>query len=242
MFVAVHLLLTAVRRSAFGDRLLALRESPAACATLGLDPVAARLGVFGFSAALAGLGGGLYAGTLGSITPDFFNLFQSLPLLLTTVAGGVASTGGAVFAAVTLGSIPVVAATFASLAGILGLLPGTMGITLGRNPDGVVADLRHRLAALWPVGPAFARHRRRWRSLLVAGWLADVLSRLVGRRGRVPRAVRRRPGHRRRAARAAAVAPAAEPARRPRPPAARRRHDRGHRRGPRPRRPEGVRA
>jgi branched-chain amino acid transport system permease protein len=174
VFALVHLLLVAVRRSAFGDRLLALRESPAACATLGLDPAAARLAVFGFSAALAGLGGGLYAGTLGSVTPDVFNLFQSLPLLLTTVAGGVASSGGAVFAAVTLGSIPVVAATFSGLAGIIGLLPGTMGITLGRNPDGVIADLRHRVAALWPPGPAFVVTAV-VEAVLVGGWLTATV-------------------------------------------------------------------
>jgi len=174
VFALVHLLLVAVRRSAFGDRLLALRESPAACATLGLDPAKARLAVFGFSAALAGLGGGLYAGTLGSVTPDVFNLFQSLPLLLTTVAGGVAASGGAVFTAVTLGSIPIVAVTFSGLAGIIGLLPGTMGITLGRNPDGVIADLRHRLAALWPVGPPFLVVAV-IEVALVAGWLTDAL-------------------------------------------------------------------
>jgi branched-chain amino acid transport system permease protein len=174
-FTAVHLLLVAVRRSGFGDRLLALRESPAACATLGLDPAATRLAVFGFSAAIAGLGGGLYAGTLGAVTPDVFNLFTSLPLLLTTVAGGVAGTGGAVFSAVTLGTIPIVAATFTSLAGILGLLPGTMGITLGRNPDGVVADLRSRMGALWPPGPLFLVTAA-IEVALVGGWLADALS------------------------------------------------------------------
>jgi branched-chain amino acid transport system permease protein len=175
VFALVHLLLTAVRRSVLGDRLLALRESPAACATLGLDPAATRLAVFGFSAALAALGGGLYAGTLGSITPSSFDLFQSLPLLLVTVAGGVASSGGATFSAVVLGGMPAIAATFTSLAGIIGLLPGTMGVTLGRNPDGVTADLRHRLAGAW-------RSRELLAIILVgqavvAGlWLADVLA------------------------------------------------------------------
>jgi branched-chain amino acid transport system permease protein len=149
VFALVHLLLTAVRRSGFGIRLLALRESPAACATLGLDPAAARLAVFAFSAALAALGGALYAGTLGSISPFNFDLFQSLPLLLVTVAGGVASTGGAVFAVIVLGGMPAIAARFASPAGLIGLLPGTMGITLGRNPDGVTTDLRNRLMPVW---------------------------------------------------------------------------------------------
>jgi branched-chain amino acid transport system permease protein len=180
--VLMHLLLTAVRRSRAGDLLLALRESPAACATLGLDPAAARLAVFGFSAALAAVGGGLYAGTLGSITPSTFDLFQSLPLLLVTVAGGVASTGGAIFAAVTLGTIPVMAATFASLHGILSIVPGTMGITLGRNPDGVVSDLRHRLdpvrrspLALGVVAAIEVLVTIGWVSDSVSGWWAFII-------------------------------------------------------------------
>lgn len=185
-FALVHLLLVAVRRSRAGDLLLALRESPAACATLGMSPAAARLAVFGFSAALAAVGGGLYAGTLGSIGPSTFDLFQSLPLLLVTVAGGVATSGGAVFAAVTLGSIPVLAVTFASLAGLLGVLPGTMGITLGRNPDGVVADLRHRLVPLLssPVGLAVVAVADvalagAWVAGELSGWWAFVVGFLV---------------------------------------------------------------
>ena len=195
-FALLHLLVTAVRRSRAGDLLLALRESPAACATIGLDPAATRLAVFGFSAALAAVGGGLYAGTLGSVTPSTFDLFQSLPLLLVTVAGGVATTGGAVFAAIVLGGIPVLASTFAggeldvgvvalsgaTVAGILGLLPGTMGITLGRNPDGVTTDLRHRLAPLRTSPPAMAvvgmvevAMVAAWLTGTVSGWWAFVV-------------------------------------------------------------------
>jgi branched-chain amino acid transport system permease protein len=173
-FALVHLLLTSMRRGRFGDRLLALRESPAACATLGLDPAATRLAVFGFSAALAAVGGGLYAGTLGSVTPSTFDLFQSLPLLLVTVAGGVASSGGAVFAGVTLGALPAVAVALPSIAGLLGLLPGTMGITLGRNPDGVVTDLRERLRAVW-FDPTLLALIIIGQAIIVGLWMADLL-------------------------------------------------------------------
>lgn len=171
----MHLLVVAVRRSRFGDRLLAYRESPAAAATLGLDPIGVRLGVFAFSAGLAGMGGALYATTLGGVSASTFELFTSLPLLLLTVAGGIGSTGGPLFAGVVLGSIPVVSATFTGLAGILGLLPGTMGITLGRNPDGVVADLRHRLASL--QGSAIGLGVAAVGVLVVAAlWLTGTLS------------------------------------------------------------------
>jgi branched-chain amino acid transport system permease protein len=178
----LHLVVVGVRRSRFGDRLLAYRESPAAVATLGLDPIGVRLGVFAFSAALAAVGGGLYAQTLGGVSASTFEVFTSLPLLLLTVAGGVGSTGGALFAAVVLGSIPVVGSTFAGLAGVLGLLPGTMGITLGRNPDGVVADLRHRLeplrtsvAGLAASGTIVAVSAVLWLSGPLSGWVAFVV-------------------------------------------------------------------
>jgi branched-chain amino acid transport system permease protein len=174
-FALVHLLLVAVRRSTFGDRLLALRESPAACATLGLDPAATRLAVFSFSAGLAAFGGGLYASTLGSTTPSAFDLFQSLPLLLVTVAGGVASSGGAVFATVVLGAMPAVALTFTAISGVIGLLPGTMGITLGRNPDGIVTDLRERTMAVWR-SPAVLAAVVAVEVALTALWLNGAIS------------------------------------------------------------------
>ena len=74
-----YLLVVAVRRSGFGQRLLAMKDSPAACATLGIDITRLKLGVFALSAAMAGVGGALYAGTLGSVSPERFNLFESLP-------------------------------------------------------------------------------------------------------------------------------------------------------------------
>ena len=62
-----YLLVVAVRRSGFGQRLLAMKDSPAACATLGIDVTRLKLSVFALSAAMAGVGGALYAGTLGSV-------------------------------------------------------------------------------------------------------------------------------------------------------------------------------
>ena len=179
VLAAAHLGIVALRRSRFGDRLIALRDSPAACSTLGMDLARTRLAVFAFSAALAAVGGGLYAGTFGGVSPDSFGLFASLPLLLVAVAGGITTTGGALFAGIVLGSIPVAAATWAGLAGLLGVLPGTMGITLGRNPDGVVRDLSARTQSLLAapgmllgvivaeLGLAVA-----WRTDVLSGWVA----------------------------------------------------------------------
>ena len=88
IFALSYLLVVGVRRSGFGQRLLAMKDSPAACATLGLDITRLKLAVFALSAAMAGVGGALYAGTLGSVGYERFNLFESLPLLLLAVVGG----------------------------------------------------------------------------------------------------------------------------------------------------------
>jgi branched-chain amino acid transport system permease protein len=185
-FALAHLGIVAVRRSRFGDRLIALRDSPAACATLGMDLARTRLAVFAFSAALAAFGGGLYASTFGGVSPDSFGLFASLPLLLLTVAGGVTSSGGAVFAGIILGGIPIVAATWAGLAGLLGVLPGTMGITLGRNPDGVVRDLAQRTrpvlerpSLLLGIAVAEAALVALWLSGTLSGWVAGAVGFLL---------------------------------------------------------------
>ena len=59
-------------------RLVGLSDSPAACATVGLDVKLTRLGVFAVSAGLAGLGGALYGGEF--VTSNDFLLFTSLEL------------------------------------------------------------------------------------------------------------------------------------------------------------------
>jgi branched-chain amino acid transport system permease protein len=87
----------------------------------------------------------------------------------------VATTGGALFAGITLSSIPAVAAALPALAGILGITPGTLGITLGRNPDGVVPDLRNRLLPLTRSVPAAAVVAA-VEAALALGWLADAVS------------------------------------------------------------------
>ncbi len=70
MFALMALIVVAVRRSQFGQRLLALKESPAACETLGMNPRMTTLAVFTLSAAMAGFGGGIYGAALQTATPD----------------------------------------------------------------------------------------------------------------------------------------------------------------------------
>ena len=148
VFSLLYLVVIAVRRSGFGDRLLAMKDSPAACATIGVNVTALKLAVFSLSAAIAGIGGAVYASTLGSVSADRFSLFESLSLLLLSVVGGIGTAGGALFAGIILGGLPIAIAIWPFLANLNRLLPGTMGVALGRNPNGAVRDIAGRYAVV----------------------------------------------------------------------------------------------
>jgi branched-chain amino acid transport system permease protein len=180
LFCVLAMVVVGVRRSRYGERLLAMRDSPAACATLGMGLTTTKLALFALSAAVAGVGGAVYGGALGTISADRFTFFDSLPLLLLAVVGGIGSIGGAVFAGLVLYGIPLATSSWGgldiplrSLPGLrdigelLALTPGLMGIGLGRNPNGVVRDVAARFEP--------ARERP-----AVFGGLAVVLALLVG--------------------------------------------------------------
>lgn len=145
-FALVALLLTAIRNGAYGRRLAAVRDSPAACVTLGLDLTAIKLQTFALSAGIAGLGGGLLAmwksASVGS--SDFALLEGPLPglaLVLVAVVGGISSVGGSVFGSIAFVMMPVIGGWYTSLRNLMNLLPGLAGIGLGQNPDGIAGQL-----------------------------------------------------------------------------------------------------
>ncbi|HKY64848.1 MAG TPA: ABC transporter permease [Acidimicrobiales bacterium] len=148
VFAVLYLGVVALRRSTFGQRLLALKDSPAASATLGINTTLVRLGVFTLSAAMAGFGGALYGGTLGAISPQNFAFVQSLPLLLLGVVGGIGTAAGALVAGVLIGGLPLLVDVAPWFENVNRILPGTLGIALGRNPNGIAASLRDGFAPL----------------------------------------------------------------------------------------------
>jgi len=148
-FVLVSLLVVAVRRSSFGRRLLAMRDSEAACATFGLNLVGTRLAVFMLSAAIAGLGGAIYATQLASIGPNNFDFFTGLPIFMLVVVGGAGFVGGALLAGVSLaGFLPFLSSLWSGFANIETMLPGLAGIGLGRQPSGAAPQFSAGFAPL----------------------------------------------------------------------------------------------
>jgi branched-chain amino acid transport system permease protein len=154
VFCLIGIGIVALRRSRYGRMLLAMRESPAAAAMLGLRLTTVKLGVFSLSAGIAGVGGALLAGLATQFTPDSFSFFQNLPLLLLMMAGGVAMVSGAFFGAVALGLFSALGSASTLFNRISALLPGLVGIGLGEQPNGVVADIAGGLSKLTPKGRA----------------------------------------------------------------------------------------
>ncbi|MCI3948635.1 MAG: branched-chain amino acid ABC-type transport system, permease component [Acidimicrobiales bacterium] len=146
-FILVAMLVVTVRRRAFGRRLLAIRDSEAACATFGMDLISTRLSVFTLSSAIAGFGGALFGTQLGSITPQRFDFVTGMPIFMLTVVGGAGLVGGALFAGASLyGVIPILASFGEFLKKLGTVLPGLIGVGLGRNPSGATQQMGEGVA------------------------------------------------------------------------------------------------
>lgn len=137
-FALVSLVVVAIRRGEFGKRLLALKDSPAACATLGMNHKLTTLSVFATSAAIAGIGGGIYGGAIRSVSSTNFEFFTGLSILMSMVIAGLTSPGAALFGGILLGT-PLMTNLFPDWAQLTTILIGLNGIALGRNPNGFIA-------------------------------------------------------------------------------------------------------
>src|SRR5690606_2360781 len=113
-FAVVAVGLTVIRNGHFGRRLAAMKDSPAACATLGIDLTVTKLQVFALSAGIAGLGGALIAmWKSSSVGRNDFALLDGgaeagLPLLLVAVIGGITSVTGALVGCILFVGMPLI--------------------------------------------------------------------------------------------------------------------------------------
>jgi branched-chain amino acid transport system permease protein len=136
-FVLMAIAVLGIRRSRYGRILLAARDSEAACATLGYNTRAVRVAIFATSAGLAGVAGAFYTGMRVSISTADFMFFQSLPLLLFAVVGGVTSVSGVLIGGLSYGLMPVLLDRVPALAGVIYVLLLLAVLGLGGNPNGV---------------------------------------------------------------------------------------------------------
>ena len=95
---------------ATGRAFVAIRDSEISAQSMGIHLARYKTLSFAISAALAGIGGALYAHKLQFISPDQFNILQSIDLLLMVVIGGLGSVHGAFLGAIFLIAMPQVIA------------------------------------------------------------------------------------------------------------------------------------
>ena len=119
-------------RSPTGRAFVAIRDSEISAQSMGIHLARYKTLSFAVSAALAGVAGALYAHKLQFISPDQFNILQSIDLLLMIVIGGLGSVHGAFLGAIFLISMPqIIAMVKDYLPASIGQAPGLQGFVYG---------------------------------------------------------------------------------------------------------------
>lgn len=110
LFLAATLLFIAVamrlQDSRIGRAWAALREDEIAAAAMGINTRNVKLLAFAMGATFGGLAGGLFAAFQGFISPESFNLWESILVLCMIVLGGMGNIPGVILGAVLLTVIP----------------------------------------------------------------------------------------------------------------------------------------
>ncbi len=119
-------------RSPTGRAFVAIRDSEISAQCMGIHLARYKTLSFAISAALAGLGGALYAHMIKFLSPDQFNIIQSIDLLLMVVIGGLGSVHGAFLGAIFLISMPqLISQAKDLLPAFIGQAPGLKAVVYG---------------------------------------------------------------------------------------------------------------
>ncbi|MFV0463088.1 MAG: ABC transporter permease [Nostocoides sp.] len=146
IFVLVVVLLaisgtSALRMSTLGKRALAVRENEAAAVAAGINLRLYKLGAFGLSALMAGIGGSLLGYQANVFAYERFSVFESLHVVAMTYIGGIGMASGAVF-----GGLGASGGLFSQLLSTWGIgsyqaliAGGVLMIALQLHPDGLAS-------------------------------------------------------------------------------------------------------
>lgn len=137
----IALFVIMIRRGSFGRRLLAMRDSPVGCATLGMSLTWTKLRVFALSAAMAGLGGALFAGMRVAVSAKSFTSVEGLSILLIAVIGGIETASGPLIGGVMVAVMKIVGQEAPALDWVPAIGPAFVAIGLARHRDGIAAQL-----------------------------------------------------------------------------------------------------
>jgi sulfate-transporting ATPase len=145
VFLAVAILLVRnLRRDRIGRRMIAVRSSERAAASLGIHVAGTKLFAFGVATAIAALGGVLMSFRSSSVVVSDYSPFASINAVLLAVIGGIGFVGGPLVGmTLTPGGIgTLITDQIPGIENFIGLISGfVVLITLLSHPDGVAATI-----------------------------------------------------------------------------------------------------
>jgi branched-chain amino acid transport system permease protein len=147
--VAVVGLAAAVRRSAFGAALAAIRQDIDAAEAVGVNSTRMKLAAHALSAMLVSVAGGLYAINFQYIAPgSVFDFRLSLSIVLMPIVGGVGTVAGPVLGAVIFSYLQIKLLAVPALRdSYLFLYGGLLILVMLFEPKGLVGFARRLLRA-----------------------------------------------------------------------------------------------
>lgn len=98
--IATVMIMLNIVYSKYGRAMKAVRDDEDAASAIGINTFKIKTMAFGTSAFFEGIGGGLLAILLTTISPDLFTFFLTFQLLIVIVLGGLGSMTGAVIGTV----------------------------------------------------------------------------------------------------------------------------------------------
>ena len=134
----------ALVRSRVGRALIALRENETLAQSIGVDGTHYLVLAAVVSAAMAGLGGGLYAHYVRFVSPEVFLFTYTVTMVIMVVAGGKGTLAGPVVGAVFFTALPEVLRALTSWQWQMLLYGVLLVLVLFFLPQGIVPSLRAR--------------------------------------------------------------------------------------------------
>lgn len=159
LFLLTALVASNIIRSRIGRAMVAVRDNETAAGVMGVDRAITKTMVFGISAAMAGLGGSLFAMKLTLVEPilPFFTILGSITFLVAMAVGGASSTWGPFVGAVVYVYVNNWARSqgeTSNLNGLGGVIFGVLLIIVARfAPFGLVGLMRKARAKFVIVIP-----------------------------------------------------------------------------------------
>ena len=103
--VATYVVLALVN-STYGRGFLTVRDNEVAAEAMGINPTRYKVQAFVVGAFFAGIAGALYGHFKAFLTPEGFNFFRSVDIVVMVILGGMGSTAGVIMAAILLTILP----------------------------------------------------------------------------------------------------------------------------------------